>query len=372
MSNHNFKSNRLERLPTEIIHAVVEFLAPWDVKDLSYTSKRLRQACLPRIFRRVKFEFSLTGIEELKGLLKSDVRSHVRSFSYEVTELLKPEILDFDCFRSDVLTPDKYVDIAKEMYDEGDDADDFPSYMSVYETVHDICKEQRSIIDEGADLILASVFCALPLLKEVGLTFCEALEPDVTFLNDDILIEEDYHQHHLQVVTSAIQAARQRGVAIHTISLCEFDRPYSHTWEEPDFAAVSETLRRLMKSIKVLRLRESDWALELLSEHALGLDQIDMCEATVFDAVLKTFLETNKKTIQSIGFHRVEISTSRLHPSNTLTATMLCSMLGVAPSTPCRTVYCGCFRRRKEGLRLVLGGNNRYDLQHRKFCHEEV
>lgn len=90
MSNYNFRSNRLERLPTEIIHAVVEFLAPWDVKSLSYTSRRLRQACLPRIFRRVKFEFSLTGIEKLKGLLKSDVRNHVRSFSYEVTELLKP------------------------------------------------------------------------------------------------------------------------------------------------------------------------------------------------------------------------------------------------------------------------------------------
>ncbi|KAM3556917.1 hypothetical protein ARSEF4850_005305 [Beauveria asiatica] len=282
MSTDNLRLTRLERLPTEIIHAVVEFLEPWSIEKLSYTSKRLRQACLPTIFRRVKFEFSLAGIEGMKGLLKSNVRSHVTSFSYEVPELLKPEILYFDCFRSDILTPDKYVDMAKDMYDEGDDADDFPSYMSIYKTVHDICREQRSIIDEGADLILSSVFCALPLLKEVRLFFCDALQFDDCLLKDDIIIEEEYHQHHLQVVTSAIQSARRRGVAIHTISLCEFDLPYFHTWEEPDLTAISETLRRLLESIKVLRLRGSEWVLELLSQHALGLDQIDIrnCEKT--------------------------------------------------------------------------------------------
>ncbi|KAK8142117.1 hypothetical protein G3M48_009321 [Beauveria asiatica] len=320
MSTDNLRLTRLERLPTEIIHAVVEFLEPWSIKKLSYTSKRLRQACLPTIFRRVKFEFSLAGIEGMKGLLKSNVRSYVTSFSYEVPELLKPEILYFDCFRSDILTPDKYVDMVKDMYDEGDDADDFPSYMSIYKTVHDICREQRSIIDEGADLILSSVFCALPLLKEVRLFFCDALQFDDCLLKDDIIIEEEYHQHHLQVVTSAIQSARRRGVAIHTISLCEFDLPYFHTWEEPDLTAISETLRRLLESIKVLRLRGSEWVLELLSQHALGLDQIDMCEAMVVDAALRTFLEANKKTIQSIGFHRVQISKARLHPSSHLTA----------------------------------------------------
>ncbi|ATY61392.1 F-box Skp2 [Cordyceps militaris] len=282
MSIDNSRLTRLERLPTEIVHAVVGFLKPWDVKKLSYTSKRLRQACLPTIFRRVEFEFSLHGIGELKDLLKSDVRSHVRSFSYELTGLLKP---------------------AKEMHDEGDDADKIPSYMSVYETLYDICNEQRSIIDEGSDLILASVFCALPLLKEVELTFCEALQTGNRLLDDDMFIKKDYHQHHLQVAMSAIQTARQRGVAIHTISLWGLERPYLHTWEGPDFAAVSETLRRLMENIKTLRLRESDWALELLSEHALGLDEIDMCEATFVDADLRTFLQTNKSTIQSIGFH---------------------------------------------------------------------
>jgi hypothetical protein len=81
--------SRLETLPTEILHAVVDLLPLWEIKRLSCTSKRLRQACLSILFRRVKFGFSQTGIEGLKDLLKSNVCSHVASFTYEVTELLK-------------------------------------------------------------------------------------------------------------------------------------------------------------------------------------------------------------------------------------------------------------------------------------------
>jgi hypothetical protein len=80
---------RLETLPTEILHAVVVLLPLWDIKRLSCASKRLRQACLSILFRRVKFEFSQAGIEGLKELLKSNVCDHVASFTYEITELLK-------------------------------------------------------------------------------------------------------------------------------------------------------------------------------------------------------------------------------------------------------------------------------------------
>ena len=81
---------RLETLPMEILHAVVDILPLWEGKRLSCTSKRLRQACLSILFRRVKFKFSQAGIERLNGLLKSNVRNHVASFTYEVTEMLKP------------------------------------------------------------------------------------------------------------------------------------------------------------------------------------------------------------------------------------------------------------------------------------------
>mgnify|MGYP001582933884 CR=1 FL=1 len=80
---------RLETLPTEILHAVVDYLPLWEIKDLSCASKRLRQASLSILFRQLEFEFSQAGIEGLKDLLKSNVCRHIASFTYEFTELLK-------------------------------------------------------------------------------------------------------------------------------------------------------------------------------------------------------------------------------------------------------------------------------------------
>ena len=80
---------RLETPPTEILHAVVDHLPVWEIKNLSCASKRLQQACLSTLFRHVTFEFSQAGIGGLNDLLKSNVSGHIASFTYEITELLK-------------------------------------------------------------------------------------------------------------------------------------------------------------------------------------------------------------------------------------------------------------------------------------------
>ncbi|OBT49884.1 hypothetical protein VE04_09715 [Pseudogymnoascus sp. 24MN13] len=357
------ESTRLETLPTEILHAVVDHLAPWEVKRLSCTSKRLRHACLSILFCNVTFDFSLTGIEGLKDLLKSNVCSYIVSFTYEVTELLNPKILDFDLFRSDILTLDSYVDIAKDKCDAGYEADEFHSYMAIYKTVHDICSEQRSIVDKGADLILSSIFCALPLLQEVRLSFCE-LEDDGCLLTSDMIIKEEFYNHHLQVVSSAIQSARSIGIAIHTVSLLDFELPYYHSWEQPNLRPLSESLGQLLGNIKVLRLRRVDNSiLELLSHCAFDLHQLDMCGVVAPEKVIKDLFETNKKSIRSIGFHNVGIFGLNRQDSNTpLSASMLCRMLGVPQSTLCPAADCGCLLWRKEGWRLMVGDDSRSQL----------
>jgi hypothetical protein len=48
----------LESLPTEILRDMVDLLPLQDIKQLSCASKRLREICLPSLFRRVKFESS--------------------------------------------------------------------------------------------------------------------------------------------------------------------------------------------------------------------------------------------------------------------------------------------------------------------------
>ncbi|KFY32042.1 hypothetical protein V493_00580 [Pseudogymnoascus sp. VKM F-4281 (FW-2241)] len=262
-----------------------------------------------------------------------------------------------DASLSDILTPDSYVDIAKDKYDAGCEADEFHSYMAIYKTVHDVCSEQRSIVDEGADLILSSVFCALPLLQEVRLSFCEVLEDDGWLLTSNMIIQEEFYRHHLQVVSSAIQSARSAGVAIHTVSVLDFELPYYHSWEQPNLGPLSESLRQLLGNIKVLRLRGvDDSVLELLSHCAFNLHQLDMCRVVAPEKIIKDFFETNKKSIRSIGSHDVGIRGLNRPGSNTpLSANMLCRMLGVPQSTLCRAADCSCLLWRKEGWRLMVG-----------------
>ncbi len=76
------------------------------------------------------------------------------------------------------------MEIAKELYDGGDDADESPSYMVIYETLHDICEMQRNIVDNGDDLsVLSSTLGALPRLTEVGLCFNKPLKVEDPLLS---------------------------------------------------------------------------------------------------------------------------------------------------------------------------------------------
>jgi hypothetical protein len=262
------------------------------------------------------------------------------------------------------LTPDSYVETAKELYDAGGEADECPPYMVIYETVHSICKEQRNIVDSGTDLsVLSSTFGALPRLTEVGLSFYEAIESDDalswSFASDMIVAEEESYEYHIRAVSDAIESTRKSGVTIHTISLSEFNLPYYSTWEVPDLSTLSESLGKLLESVQVLRLTRSNSPLELLSHSALNLHQLDMCHIVSKHNALEDFLETNKRSIRSVGFHDVKIAgSSQLGRLSELSSSVLCQMLNVPQSTPCRAVDCGCLLFRKEGWRLLLNDNH--------------
>lgn len=278
--------------------------------------------------------------------------------------LPRAEILDFSYFKSHLLTPDSYVETTKEIYDADGEADEYPSYMVIYKTLHDICKEQRSIVDNGVDRsVLSSTFGALPRLTEVGMSFCEAIEDDSSLspFTPGMTTAEDSYEYHVRVVSDAIQSSRNKGAAIHTISLSEFDLPYYHTWEVPDLSTLSESLRKLLESIQVLRLSYSSSPLELLSHCALDIYQLDMCRVVAKHNVLEDFLEMNKGSIRSIGFHDVKITgSSRLESKlSGLSSSVLCKMLKVSQSSSCRAADCGCLPFRKEGWRMLLDNNDR-------------
>jgi hypothetical protein len=239
--------------------------------------------------------------------------------------------------------------------------DECPSYIAIYKTVRSTCREQRSIVDKRDDSILSSVFEALPRLNEVRLSFCEVLEEYgwvLQSLASDMVMEQEFYKHHLQVVSRAIKSARRKGVAIRTIILLDFDLPYYDVWEVPDLSTLSEHLRQLLVHIKVLRLRGSDFVLELLSQCALDLYQLDLCRVVASENGLQDCFETNKRTLRSIGFHNVQISSSPLGSSRPMSSSMLCGMLNMPPSTRCQAADCGCLPWLKEGSRLVFSNDH--------------
>jgi hypothetical protein len=144
------------------------------------------------------------------------------------------------------------VEIARELYDAGDGADESPSYMVIYEALHNICKMQRSIVDNGIDLsVLSSTLRALPQLTDVGLSFCEPLEdPLLWSFASNMTVAEESFKYHMQVVSDAIQHARNRDVAIHTINLSGFTL-YHSIWKDPDLSTLSASLRKLLESVRV-------------------------------------------------------------------------------------------------------------------------
>jgi hypothetical protein len=271
------------------------------------------------------------------------------------------DILDFNHFKSEILTPESYVEAAKEVYDAGYEADEYPPYMVIYETVHRIFKEQCSIVDNGVDLsVLSSTLGALPRLTKLELSFCEAVEDDDATLSlfaSGMTTAEESYEYHIRVVSDAIQFARNMGVAIYTICLSGFNLPYCHSWEVPKRTTLSESLRKLLEFVQILRLSGSNSPLELLSHCALNVHQLDMCCGVAKQSALKDYLETHKKSLRSIGFHDVHVELDRPNLSecglSKLSSGMLCGILKVPPSA-CREADCGCLPFRKEGQRILL------------------
>jgi hypothetical protein len=131
----------LQALPTELLHLILASLDSWEIKAFSLVNRRLRDVCLPSLFHRVRFNFSEAGLEGLEQLKNSAVRLFVKSLNYTVPELIKPgkwlqlDVKSFEIFKSEMLTPESYVEEAKELYDCGRPADECSPYMVIYETL---------------------------------------------------------------------------------------------------------------------------------------------------------------------------------------------------------------------------------------------
>jgi hypothetical protein len=136
------------------------------------------------------------------------------------------EILDSECYSSELLTPDDYADWIYE--GRGFLPDDCPSYMLVHDVLRDICEEQKDIINDDLDrTALFSVFTRLPKLKTMALCFCPTIEEEEwvgSVLARGLTMEESC-EYHSKVIRNAIQVARQSTSTESTVQVRLMEQP---------------------------------------------------------------------------------------------------------------------------------------------------
>jgi hypothetical protein len=251
------------------------------------------------------------------------------------------------------------------MYDKEYPEGGCPPYITIYYTGQSICKEQCDIVWNHVDFsVLLSALTALPRLRQVAVHF-QVTPDEYDWLEHSYFLglmstSEKSYEHHFLVVLNAIQSARQSGISIDTISLWGFDPLYhsSNPQINPDLSTLSVYLRELLDHIQILRLGHSESALELISHCPLRLSQLNMCYVKVQHTALKASLKTNKDSIRSISFHKVNTTESNSWSSTKLSSSMLCTLLNLPQSTPCGADYCRCSRWQMEGQRLLLDRDN--------------
>jgi hypothetical protein len=82
--------NNMELLPSEILFGIVKYLDNREVKQLSHSSRRMRDVCLSSLFRKLSVEFSNKGLGLLESILKSNLHRYIVSFESVAPMILKP------------------------------------------------------------------------------------------------------------------------------------------------------------------------------------------------------------------------------------------------------------------------------------------
>ncbi|KAJ5249526.1 hypothetical protein N7524_011842 [Penicillium chrysogenum] len=283
----------MELLSTEILFGIVNCLDNQQIKQLSLVSRRMRDVCLPVLFHKISIEFSNDGFDLLESILKSSLRRHIISFEYVAPMLLNPEIREYDVFKTEILTPDNYVDIC-EGYDDVEGSEDWdemeylsgdhPSYTRVYKTIRRTCAEQQEIIEAGRDLTLMKLaFNLLFNLKELVLVFRdtkghEDWERDYHQMFD--MIQPRSYEHHIQLLLAALKG---HNLTLKVIQLTCLEPSNDSPWLSFDWDSLMTPLTELVGYAPCLRLVESDMALQLLRRSFLRFNATSLRSLSVHD-----------------------------------------------------------------------------------------
>ena len=149
--------------------------------------------------------------------------------------------------------------------------------------------------------VLSSVFKGLPRLTEVGIHFRMMVKGqkwlELYPCFSQMTMKTKSWEHHIRVVSHDIWIAKYSGGSIQTIDLLALNLWASDRQHD---SALSESLHKLLSSVRILRLTASHSALNVLSLYTLNLYHFNMCRMIAPHAALRDFLTYNGKSIRSI------------------------------------------------------------------------
>jgi hypothetical protein len=267
-------------------------------------------------------------------------------------------VVEFDRFKSSILTPEDYVNEAKTLYDYGHPPEYYPPYMAIFLSLQKICRKQNHIVESGMDqAALTLAFRAFSRMKELTVHFCTTIERKdwlEYYMNLDMTMPLKSYEHHVRVVSNALSYARSRGSQVDTVHLLGLQIPRSQ-YDIPELMSLSGHLRELLSGVLCFKMTQSESSLDLLSRCSLNIVQFDMCYMTVDYRTLRRFLDENRIALRSIGVHNVLIANVPFHEEKLpyLDIELLRALVNAQGGAQSHETQCNCLPRHN-GWRLLL------------------
>jgi hypothetical protein len=269
---------------------------------------------------------------------------------------ITPEIQNYEFFKTNILTPEDYVEMCEQYeitgiledwqdVDGPKDLDDLlylsdghPSYTHVYKTLRMKYFEQQQIINDKRDSrSLKLAFQQFFNLRELSLVFSQAQgnehwERDYQDMFD--VADLKSYQHHIQLVLAGLvtkQNAPLREIELHSLKLPigAFTFPEDPPPDYLHWNSLTTVLTELVKHTPRLRLVESGLALALLSGESLNIHELDLRSIDTGMVFIESFLQHNAKSLRSLVAHMIYVTGRDQGNSSYLTPTHISEIKGL-------------------------------------------
>ncbi|PIG82007.1 hypothetical protein AARAC_010515 [Aspergillus arachidicola] len=285
----------LHCLPVELLEMIIRLLSSTtSLKPLSMVNRVFRQLCVPFIFRTLRISYSTSGLNCLVEASHCSIAPYVKAIRYEISERIDPLAQNWETFCTYLYTPTEY---ARDRRDscwafEGGEV----SYSTIYSYFSFLAKDQQEIIQSNRDL--TSLCTSLPLftgLDTIQLCFSSYIKPPFDWCAERMLLDGQLSfPRHVEVMATAIAAAKRYRVAIRTLIISGF---YPRVLCQSRL--VTDIISEAFSDVKELQLHDSPAILNFFEQCPLPqLERFEIGCYWMSVSHLERFIYAHARTIK--------------------------------------------------------------------------